>query len=339
MSQEIFWIDKKGNAKKTVYEGKKNKTEFEFFVNICKTDKDVLKTYLYQKLQKYYLAESIIEADGFVYAKGTCPILLTAHMDTVHKETVKDFYELKYYNKERKRTEHKISSPQGIGGDDRCGIYMILTILKETEFRPSILFCEDEEIGSVGSDKFLKHKDLVKEISELKYFIELDRANAYDAVYYDCGNRLFQGYVEEFGFEEHWGSFSDISNLSPKTDVASVNLSCGYYEAHTIEEYVIVEEMYDTIRKVTEMLGDVDNIEAFDYQEVSYYKSSWYDEYIFGTKTPDYSGIEITFVENGKEDYAVYECEKESDLPAVLGNFFIEHPAVCWNDVTDYYMY
>ena len=71
-------------------------------------------------------------------------------MDTVHKETVKDFYE--YYDEENER--HIISSPQGIGGDDRCGIYMILEILKT--HKCSVLFCEDEEAGGIGSEKFCK---------------------------------------------------------------------------------------------------------------------------------------------------------------------------------------
>lgn len=333
MSQEtVWWMNKKGETKRTVYEGTKNKTEFKLFLEICKADKDTLKGYLIEKLQSFYA--DVISGDGYVYAKGTCPILLTAHMDTVHEKCIKDFYDKRYYNKTRKRYEHKISSPQGIGGDDRCGIYMILKILMETDYRPSILFCEDEEIGGVGSKKFVKEKDLVDEISELKYFIELDRANAFDAVYYDCGNKEFQSYVESFGFEEDYGSFSDIGHLSPAADVASVNLSCGYYEQHTLGEYVIVEEMFDTINKVKAMLADANKAKKYDYQEVTYNYGSLYGSY-YGRKY-DYLGMEITYQDqNMVTQYEYYDMD-DYDEYGVLGRFFVEHPEVCWNDVLDY---
>lgn len=345
MSQETKWFTtKKGANKKVTYEGTKNKTEFKFFVEICKTDKDLLKEFLYKKLGNFY--PDVVKGGGYVYAKGTnCPILLTAHMDTVHSENVKTFYEKKFYNSARKRYEHKISSPQGIGGDDRCGIYMILNILMETEFRPSILFCEDEEIGGVGSKKFVKDEEFVADLKELKYFIELDRANAYDAVYYDCGNKEFQSYVESFGFEEDWGSFSDIGHLSPPTDIASVNLSCGYYEQHTIGEYVIVEEMYDTIKKVKEMLADAENAKQFDYQEVkyaSYGSDSWYEnllDYYKGNKPviEEFFGMEITYLdENKTTQYEFYNLDNNEDEYTAFGKFFIDHPTVCYEDVIDY---
>ena len=45
-------------------------------------------------------------------------------------------------------------SPQGIGGDDRCGVWMILQILRTANCH--VLFCEDEEVGCVGAKKFTK---------------------------------------------------------------------------------------------------------------------------------------------------------------------------------------
>lgn len=323
-----------------LYEGKRNETEFPYFTSLVKMDQAKMKLYLGAVLLRYY--ENVVLEDGFIYAKGTCPILLTAHMDTVHEKTVKDFYELKFFNEKAQREEHKISSPQGIGGDDRCGIYMILQVLKQTTFRPTILFCEDEEIGGVGSEKFCKHEEFVKEISELKYFIELDRANAHDAVYYNCGNEEFMEYVEKFGFKESYGSFSDISNLSPETDKASVNLSCGYYGAHTLQEYVIMEEMNDTIEKVISMLTDAENAESYDYQEVyygKYYRDYYNYSYGYGYwkdkdkyKSSDY-GFQISYLTKDHEvEYAYYDDNGEDDC-AILGRFMMDNPTVCYNDV------
>lgn len=53
------------------------------FIDICRMTQDELKGFLLEALQlaKY----KPLNGDGWVYAKGEIPILLTAHMDTVHK--------------------------------------------------------------------------------------------------------------------------------------------------------------------------------------------------------------------------------------------------------------
>ena len=97
-------------------------------LNIFKFPQDKLKSALTCHLRdKGY---SPISDDGFVYAAGEVPVLLVAHMDTVHKRTP-DIICL---------SEDKsiIMSPYGIGGDDRCGITMILEIIKE--LRCHVLF-------------------------------------------------------------------------------------------------------------------------------------------------------------------------------------------------------
>ena len=220
-----------GNWKNTykephIYKGVKNKTEFTEFVALCKLTQNELKDMLPKKLLESGYKD-VISSDGFIYARGEMPILLTAHMDTVHKIPVIDFYE--YVDA---KGNHIISSPQGIGGDDRCGVYMILEIIKE--YKPYILFCEDEEIGGIGSGKFCR-TDFIDELEDMKFLIELDRANEKDAVFYDCDNKEFTKFIEDTtGFVETWGTFSDISNLAPQCNVAAVNLSCGYYHAHQL---------------------------------------------------------------------------------------------------------
>ena len=112
------------------------------FIDICKMTQSKLKTYLNAYLTSVGYNTTV--GDGFVYAEGKVPVLLIAHMDTVHKEICKDIVE----------ENGKISSPQGIGGDDRCGCFMIMNIVKE--LKCSVLFCEDEEIGGIGARKFVK---------------------------------------------------------------------------------------------------------------------------------------------------------------------------------------
>ena len=55
----------------------------------------------------------VTDKPGYLYAEGTIPVLLVAHMDTVHRQPVEQIC----YSADRAVA----MSPQGIGGDDRCG--------------------------------------------------------------------------------------------------------------------------------------------------------------------------------------------------------------------------
>ena len=76
-----------------------------------------------------------ISRKGFLYAPGQVPVLLVAHLDTVHAEPP----DIICYSQDGRY----LMSPQGIGGDDRAGVYMILQILQRVNCH--VLFCEDEE--------------------------------------------------------------------------------------------------------------------------------------------------------------------------------------------------
>ena len=137
--------------------------------------------------------------------------MLLAHLDTVHKEPVKHIC----------RTENGniLMSPQGIGGDDRCGVYALTAVYEQSQVKPWLLFTCDEEIGGVGAEAFCaKHKagKTPKELDEMKLLIEIDRKGRNDAVFYDCDNPEFEKYITGKGFETEWGSFSDISYVAPE---------------------------------------------------------------------------------------------------------------------------
>lgn len=183
----------------------------------------------------------IVNEDGFLFAEGSHPVMLIAHLDTVHTSPVKTIC---------KSEDGNIwMSPEGIGGDDRCGVYMVLETAKQINC--SVLFCEDEEIGGLGAKAFVKSGI----IPNANYLVEFDRKGYNDAVFYDCDNSEFVNFVEKFGFKENYGSFSDISVVAPALGVAAVNLSSGYYNAHTRYEYIALDEMEDNIQRAVEMIN------------------------------------------------------------------------------------
>ena len=177
---------------------------------------------------------------GFLYAAGTLPVLLVAHLDTVHRtqpETI-------CYSADGT----VMMSPQGIGGDDRAGVYMILRLIQS--FHCHVLFCEDEETGGHGARAFTKSG--IK--PDVNYIVELDRTGSNDAVFYQCRNRQFERHINSFGFQTAFGSFSDISILAPHLNLAAVNLSTGYYHAHQPGEYVRLDKVEELIGRVEKLL-------------------------------------------------------------------------------------
>lgn len=248
----------------------------------CTKTQEKLKAFL--KAELIERGYSPIEQDGFLYAEGELPVMLTAHMDTVHHDNctiVRTSPDGKYW-----------MSPQGIGGDDRCGIYAIMKVA-ETH-KVSILFTEDEEVGCVGAKKYSKiveadsNSELIPQ--NLNYIIEIDRKNANDAVFYDCDNKEFEAFVtaEDIGFKTASGSCSDISYVAPALGVAAVNLSSGYYNPHQTCEYINLEELHETIRRIKLIIEKPS--EKFEYVE-GRKKSYWsYDSWKSSSYSNYYGG-------------------------------------------------
>ena len=187
---------------------------------------------LFNLIRKKYRGEAIVRMDSYILVPGEAPIMLLAHLDTVHKKPVKHIC--------KSAKGNILMSPQGIGGDDRCGVYALVKSRQAAPIKPWLLFTCDEEIGGLGADTFVddyvKGK-MPKSLDELKLLVEIDRKGYNDAVYYNCDNPKFEEYITSKGFVTAEGSFSDISIVAPELGVAAVNLSSGYYNAHTLHEF------------------------------------------------------------------------------------------------------
>lgn len=332
------------------------------FEKICRMTQKEVKEFVANELKKTH--KEITVDDGFVYAQGTIPVLLVSHMDTVHKE-------LPFIISYDKKTD-KLSSTNGIGGDDRCGIYMILEVIKR--FNCSVLFCEDEEVGCIGADKFTdfvnamitaksegKESETISIVDkmEFNYMIEFDRKGSRDAVFYDCDNPEFTNFICKDFYIEDWGSCSDISVLAPFFGVAAVNLSCGYYKAHTKEEYVIFSEMERSIEEACKILERTTEEDVFEYiparknwgyglgtyysTKNTGYATGWYDDDDFyynggwGYNTNGKENVRTTIyhiIEYRELDGSVYEYEVDAvSTEEAIGMWAIEHPHLSYNHV------
>jgi len=219
---------------------------------------------LFKRLAKKFKGKTLISKGNFILVHGQAPVMLIAHLDTVHEKPIRDIC--------LSADKNILMSPQGIGGDDRCGVFALVKVYQSAQIKPWLLFCCDEEIGGIGAKKFcLAHHQLQlpNELDNLKFLIELDRKGKNDAVYYRCANLDFEEYITGKGFKTAQGSFSDISLIAPELNIAAVNLSCGYYHAHTRHEYINRSHLDNTIQKVINIVSESsrDDLPIFDYRE------------------------------------------------------------------------
>lgn len=300
----------------------------KMFEKICKMSEKELKNFTKQKLHGMY--GYVTSQDGFVFAQGTFPVLLVAHLDTVHKERVREIV----YSEDG----NTISSPQGIGGDDRAGVYSILEIIKK--FKCSVLFTEQEEIGGIGADKFAK-SDLLEEL-DFNYIIEFDRANANDAVFYECANDEFEAFITLDFYKTAYGTYSDICEVAPALGCAAVNLACGYYKAHTKDEYVVLSEMEASIQAACAILERTTESDKFEYVEdeersLRYYggyKGCYdydYDVAMESYYAQKYYTIEYVNVYGATEWYDTYARSKAE----AVGHFVMDKPNMTYDNIID----
>jgi hypothetical protein len=188
-------------------------------------------------------------------------------------------------------------------------------------------------------------------------------------VFYSCANEDFIDFVEDAtNFKFSTGSFSDISVLMPEAKLSAVNLSCGYYNPHTTTEYVLYDEMMDTVEAAKTLIKEKCD-KPFEYIKKTYsYPTSTQSFNRNHSKAhfPTYYDREDEYYQNFLDDSAAYkdEClanvamsDTDLELEVIVydislseksliasgetkaecwRNLFFENPNLCFNDIVDY---
>lgn len=279
------------------------KDDYELFKIIVQSRQSKLQKMLYKLLKRHY--KNIINTPDYILARGDIPVALVAHMDTVFKIPPEKIY----YD----RQEGVLWSPDGLGADDRAGVFLILKILQRVkkDKKPTIIFTTDEECGCLGSSRLIE--DMPQSQQDLKYIIQLDRHGQEDCVFYDDINEEFEKYVNQFGFETNWGTLSDISVICPAWGISGVNLSVGYEDEHQEIETLHVQYLYETFDKVLVMLDDIADAPYFKYQANEHVVQWW--KYGMGGSVYDYPGWDdddYYYPYKNTEEYC-FKCYKKID--------------------------
>jgi len=278
--------------------------------------------YLDKELKKLKLPYHIDAVGNLIVTKGkakTYPCV-TSHMDTVH-DFVDDFKIYKDTDDNNVLFAMSNKRRVGIGGDDKCGIFVCLYLLKVIPQIKVVFFSREESgcKGSTGMDKIF--------FNDCRYLIQLDRKGNRDFIQTYWGNKtISHDFSSEIGlikkkykYKNCTGTVTDVMKLwNNRVGVSCVNLSCGYYKPHTAYEYVSVDALWNSMKFTEEI---VINMKPKKYaslppeptvikaQAVSY---TSYDKYAPCDKCKQYKK-EALLYEKGKQKFC-YSCLKELNL-------------------------
>ena len=213
-----------------------------------------------------------IDKNGSVYVtKGNTDVYpcVVAHIDTVHEPVEMKINEEMLPNAQGelklslRAYEKDSGNPTGIGGDDKAGVFICLKMLEQFD-NIKAFFPVAEETGCHGSND--ADKEFFKDVG---YAIQFDSTENDTMSLTLMGVKLFEqdsdfftsvkDIILEHGLKNWYNHpYTDTMKLKEKFDFPCLNFAAGYYNYHTPDEYVVIDDVQNTCDmaiKVIETLG------------------------------------------------------------------------------------
>lgn len=270
---------------------------------------------------------------------------IVAHMDQVQERHSKDFIA---YEAEDIiigfSPKHK--EQQGLGADDKCGLWIGLKCLQKFDCL-KLAFFVGEEVGCKGSG--LANMAF---FDDCRFVIEPDRKGSEDLITQIgwtplCSDDFLKDIgFKKFGYKETEGMMTDIEALKDHGLMLScINVSCGYYRPHSNEEFVYKPALLNCfafvehiIKTCTKVYPHIDNTAYYEKQN---YYGDIYDDYyseIYDLLTNDpslsFGDIEAMFkdwygnkinkieletsYDQAREDILFWNDEKDGETTKIL---------------------
>jgi putative aminopeptidase FrvX len=208
---------------------------------------------------------------------------LAAHMDQVQKIHSADFGVYRSedilfgYSKKNKRYE-------GLGADDKNGIWVALKCLQKFDVLKVTFFVE-EESGCTGSENAV-----MSFFDDCRFVLEIDRRNGGDFITTIGGwtSLCSQEFIDavdpiKHGYHEEVGLMTDVEALKENgLKVSAANISCGYYNPHTDTEFTLWSELNNCLAFVEHIIVTCQEVyphETDGYKFYEYDKELEKDEF------------------------------------------------------------
>lgn len=268
---------------------------------------------------------------------------VTAHLDSV--QTKQKLYAQAGQELEVKTrivsNKHEIYvDGMGIGGDDKAGVLIGLSMFSHVDKLKACFFLE-EETGCKGSSNL--NKEWFKNVG---YVIGYDSPDLNRAAWACSGVKLFnadffkthiQEICKKHGLTDFRSEpFTDVKLIREKTDIICMNFGSGYYNAHMSNEYCIIEDMDTACRMGHDIINHLGNIRyELEHKELSsrwsgntYTRSQDDDEKYFDSLQPkrtygtsyQYGNETYNSSNKGSGSTTTYGSQKTDDKSKESGN-------------------
>jgi len=179
---------------------------------------------------------------------------MVAHTDTVH-EIIESYHILRYDNIFF-AWDGKNNKQWGTGGDDKCGIFVTLELLRIIPNMKACFFYS-EEIGCIGSGK--ADLDFFKDCG---FILQVDRKGNEDFCTSYSGDKMVSkeysdtvaNTIKKYGYSESWGGSTDVFKLKNRgLELCVSNMSSGYYDPHSNNETINIEDVWVVFQMCSEL--------------------------------------------------------------------------------------
>jgi hypothetical protein len=280
---------------------------------------------------KNNVPDAVIENDnaGNVYVtKGiadTYPCVVS-HVDQVQHNHSKDFQVcwidddiLFGYSYSNKRFE-------GLGADDKNGIWVCLKCLQKYDVMKCAFFVQEEH-GCVGSSSAN-----FEWFNDCRFVLQCDRKNGSDLITNSAGTELCsQEFLDcinyqAYGYVPTNGSITDVMALKEGgVGVCMLNISCGYYNAHSDEEVTCVIELENCRNFVMNIIENCTDVYPHKYVDKwSNYRGStyggwhgYYDLCDLGENTPTVGELLKDDFPNLRDKEQMYQSEFDDTMDSI----------------------
>lgn len=210
------------------------------------------------------------------------------------------------------------NSQWGLGADDKNGIWVALKCLLRYKVIKAVFF-RDEECGCLGSED----ADM-QFFNDCRFVLQADRKGNADFIIDACGTQLCSNEfvnainLESFGYHTEYGMMTDVMTLKEKgLNICCANISCGYYEPHTNNEYTSERDLrncvhlfFHIIDTVTEVMPHEPLCYGYDFMEdrIEDMTADIYEELMYSTDEyasldPQYLFEKFKLRFHAKDDY------------------------------------
>lgn len=198
-------------------------------------------------------------------ASKTYPCIV-AHMDEVHTVRPRRFKVVVYQDNYILGGDAEILRPCGIGADDKNGVWIALKLLERFDAVKAAFFV-GEEVGCIGS-----HAVDMKFFDDVRFVLQCDRKGGSDFVDTIAGTQLcstaFKSAmkIDDFGYKVTTGLSTDVETLKERgLAVSCCNMSCGYYNPHTIDEYTDFVELENCLDMCSRAFATITDVQKHKY--------------------------------------------------------------------------